>query len=103
MTAATRPLAELHAGMRLAVDIRDASGAVLLTAGCELSDGLIAAMRRRGIDSATVDQAATLTPAEMEARREAIRTRLAQLFRHAGDTVADRQLFEILLDYRLEQ
>lgn len=101
MTAATLPLSEVGAGMRLASDLRDGSGAVLLAAGCELNDGLIAALHRRGIERVSVEQAVMRSPEEQAARVEAIRTRLAYLFRHAGD--AERELFEALLDYRLEQ
>lgn len=52
---------------------------------------------------------ATGVPAEAaaeeasETRREAIRARLRHLFRRAGDGEANRLLYEVVLEYRLEQ
>lgn len=91
-------------GMRLGIDVRDAYGAVLLAAGSELSDSLLTALARRGIsDISIVEQQPSLSQAEREALHEKTRARLAHLFRRAGQTSLDRQLFELVLDYRLEQ
>ena len=90
-------------GMRLAIDIRDGHGAILLVAGGELTESLLAALRRRGISQVSVVEEEVLAIEEQEARREAIRVRLSHLFRHAGEAEADRFLFEAMLDYRLEQ
>lgn len=90
-------------GMRLATDVRDAHGAILLAAGSELSESLLASLRRRGIEQVNVAEEESLTAEELEARREVIRIRLAHLFRRAGEAEADCLLFEAMLDYRLEQ
>ncbi len=103
MSHLSLPLDQAAAGMRLAMDLRDASGAILLAAGSELSDALLTALRRRGIERVVVIDESALGSADREARSEAIRTRLAHLFRRAGGSEADRLLFEALLDYRLEQ
>ena len=97
------PLQQVAAGMRLATDVRDSRGAILLAAGGELNESLLAALRRRGIEQVSVVDQAMESEAEREAQREAIRIRLAHLFRQAGDTEADRLLFEAMLDYRLGQ
>lgn len=97
------PIADARPGLRLGLDLRDANGAVLLAAGSELTEPLIAALSRRGVETITVVQANDLTPEEMAARREAARLHLAHLFRRSVGREADRQLFEILLDYRMEQ
>ena len=90
-------------GMRLGEAVRDANGAVLLAAGGELTEHLLEALRRRGILQVVVAEEETLSEAEREARREAVRARLSRLFRGAGQGEADRQLFDAVLDYRLEQ
>ncbi len=97
------PLDRALPGMRLACDIRDAHGTILLAAGGELTVALLAALRRRGIGQVCVAGEATQTEDERQARREAIRIRLAHLFRRAGEAEADRRLFEAMLDYRQEQ
>lgn len=103
MSHLTLPLDRAAAGMRLAVDLRDDSGAILLAAGSELSGALLNALGRRGIERVVVIDESALNAEDGEARREAIRTRLAHLFRRAGGSEADRLLFEALLAYRLEQ
>lgn len=97
------PLDQAAPGMRLGEDVRDAQGAVLLAAGGELSESLLEALRRRGIQEVCVAQEETLSEAEREARREVVRARLSHLFRGAGADGADRQLFETVLGYRLGQ
>lgn len=103
MTPILLPLDQARPGQRLGSDLRDARGAVLLAAGSELSESLINALRRRGVESISVALADSITPEEQEMQREAARRRLAWLFRRAGESEAERQLFEALLDYRLER
>ncbi|MDO9226572.1 MAG: hypothetical protein Q8M09_16015 [Pseudomonadota bacterium] len=90
-------------GMLLGGDVIDANGAVLLAAGSALSESLLAALGRRGIRQVEVTRVEQLSESEREARREAVRARLAHLFRGAGETEAGRFLFEVVLDYRMEQ
>lgn len=103
MSHRSLPLGQAAAGMRLAMDLRDGSGATLLAAGSELSGALLNALGRRGIERVVVIDESAMAGEDREARSEAIRTRLAHLFRRAGGSEADRLLFEALLDYRLEQ
>lgn len=97
-------LDDAQSGMCLGIDVRDLHGAVLLAAGSELSDSLLAALARRGIrEIGIVEVCPPLSAEERETLRENARARLAHLFRRAGQTTTDRQLFELILDYRLEQ
>lgn len=96
-------LEQVTPGMLLGGDVIDANGAVLLAAGGELSESLLAALNRRGILQIEVVRVEQLSESEREARREALRARLAHLFRGAGDTEAGRFLCEVMLDYRMEQ
>lgn len=89
-------------GMRLGADVRDAHGAVLLAAGTELTESLLAALRRRGITEIGVLEVEQLSESQREARREAVAARLAHLFRRGGESEADRQLFDSVRDYRME-
>jgi transposase len=103
MNVRTLPLEQAETGMRLAVDIQDSHGAVLLAAGAKLTDELRAALRRRGIEQVSVVEEAALTAAERGARNAEIRARLDHLFRRFGETEANRMLHAALLEYRLEQ
>jgi hypothetical protein len=103
MTPRFIPLDNARAGMRLGIDICDARGAVLLAAGGELTEPLIVALRRRGIEQVCVATGEPLDAEALAARREATRLRIAHLFRRAGKADADRRLYEAVLDYRLEQ
>ncbi len=103
MNHQTLALDQVAAGMRLATDLHDDGGAILLAAGSELSAALLNALSRRGIERVAVVDESALVSEDRGARVEIIRARLAHLFRRAGDSEADRLLFEALLDYRLEQ
>lgn len=96
------PLEQAVVGMRLGADVQDAQGAVLLAAGAELTDSLLAALRRRGITQICVHEEEQLSESQREARREAVAARLAHLFRRALESEADRQLYDSVRDYRLE-
>lgn len=95
-------LAQAAPGMCLGAEVQDAHGAVLLAQGAELTESLLAALRRRGIARIEVLETSAPDAAELEARREAAKARLAHLFRRAGESDADRQLFLCVRDYRLE-
>lgn len=104
MNLQTLPLDQVDSGMSLGLDVRDLYGAVLLVAGCVLNDAMIASLRRRGVEQISVaTPASACTDAELATLREAQRVRLAHLFRHAGEAAADRALFEMVLDYRMER
>jgi len=90
-------------GMCLGEDVQDAHGALLLAAGGELTGHLLDMLQRRGIHQICVAEPEVPSTAEREALREAVRARLSYLFRGAGPDEADRQLFDSVLAYRLEQ
>lgn len=96
------PLQQATPGMRLGADVQDTHGAVLLSVGTELTESLLTALRRRGINEICVLMVEQLSDAQREARREAVAARLAHLFRRGGASEADRQLFDSVRDYRLE-
>lgn len=95
------PLEQVASGMCLADAVQDVHGVVLLAAGCKLTERLIEVLRQRGLQQVWIEEVETLSAAEREARRQAVRDRLARLFRHAGAGEADRQLFDSVLAYRL--
>lgn len=95
------PLAEVLPGMRLADDLRDASGQVLLPRGSELSESTLSALARRDIAILPIVTAAVVDEAALQARREASRLRLQHLFRHAGSP-SSQALLKIMLEYRQE-
>lgn len=88
-------------GARLAADVRDAEGRVLLVGGTELSAGAIASLHGRGVRQVQIVQEASAE--ELSARREAVVQRLAHLFRDTqGDPLMVR-MHEAVLAYRMEQ
>jgi hypothetical protein len=103
MTIQTLPLEQVMPGMVLGVDVQDAHGAVLLAAGGEISEALLSALGRRGVQQVSVLVQEVLSEAGREARREVLRARVDHLFRHAGEGAADRFLRQAILEYRLEQ
>lgn len=103
MIQRTLPLDQVRPGMQLATAVRDDHEVILLAAASVLTGAQIAALRQHGIGQVTVAEAGSLFGTECEARHAAMRARLAHLFRHTGEIEANRQLLEIMLDYRLEQ
>jgi hypothetical protein len=95
-------LDEASAGMVLADEVCDRQGNVLLAKGAELSESLMQALRRRGVESIRIEDDA-LSPEQLAAERERVAARLAHLFRkpHAG--AANTLLREQLIGYRMEQ
>ncbi len=53
-------------GMRLARDVKDASGMVMVKEGTVLSDGIIAGLKRRGVSSVMVEASDDKTGAAMD-------------------------------------
>jgi len=99
----TLPLDQACPGMKLAAHVRDDHDVTLPAAASVLTEVQLDALRQQGVSQIIVAEADMLPAAEQEAQREAIRVRLAHLFRHTGKTEANRLLYEIMLDYRLEQ
>lgn len=80
-------LAQVRPGMSLSNDLLDKQGHRLLPQGAVLTETMLAAMPRHGIDSLPIAAAATPTAEELQAERAARQQRLALLFRkHRWDS-----------------
>lgn len=88
-------------GMRLALDVCDGAGRVLVAAGAELGAAMLASLSARGIAEIAVEEA--LSAVEIEARRQAAVARLAYLFRRVEDDPLMARLHDAVRAYRLEQ
>ncbi|CAN7394395.1 hypothetical protein [Massilia sp. LjRoot122] len=93
-------LDEATVGMTLACDLLDQAGTVLLHRDSVLTDGLLAALARRGVARVRVAGEPD-GPDRSGARRERAAARLAHLFRHGAQGV-DAELRACLQDYRME-
>ena len=97
----TLALDDAREGMVLALELRDAGGAVLLPAGAALSASSLNSLRRRGIAQlCVVAEAPPEDPAIAIARRERLAQRLERLFRHSAADGATGILLARLHDYR---
>jgi hypothetical protein len=100
------PLEQATPGMTLSEPLCDAKGEILLPQGATLTEAVLAALQRRGIDMlpiATNDDAAQLTDAELEALRERARTRISRLFRRCGSDGAAGLLQQYITQLRMER
>lgn len=95
-------LDDAETGMILAVEVLDHQGSVLLPAGAALTDALLTSMGRRGIDKVRIVDDSVSTQ-DLEAERERIAARLAQLFRRPDAGAANAMLQAQLGAYRMEQ
>ena len=103
MSAGSRriDLAAATPGARLALDVCDASGRVLMAAGTELSESALASLRKRGVSQLHIE--VSMSEAELEACRQAAAQRLAHLFRRTQGNALMERLHDAVLAYRLEQ
>ncbi len=92
---------DASAGMTLGAPVADGRGGVLLPKGAALTDSLLTALRRRGIEQLQVEDDSA-DSAEDAAAAERIRARLALVFRHAGDDPLAAQLLQAITEFRLE-
>ncbi|GAB3472260.1 hypothetical protein GCM10027321_45050 [Massilia terrae] len=90
------------AGMVLADEVCDHQGKVLLAKGATLSDTLLVALRRRGVESVRIEDGG-ISAEELEAERERVAARLAQLFRKPHGGAADALLRAQVEAYRAGQ
>lgn len=90
---------DVIAGMVLAEAVHDSHGGVLLPSATTLTEAMLTSLRRRGIDSVFIVNNA-ISEAELEAERERIRKRLAELFRHCSSNRACAVLAQRILEYR---
>ncbi|HJV52278.1 MAG TPA: hypothetical protein VJ652_12490 [Noviherbaspirillum sp.] len=89
MTACARILAldQIMPGMTLSDALLDAQGNTLLPQGATVTEGVLHALRRRGIETVPVwIEAAAEPPGEAQTgvERERMRQRIAALFRRCG-------------------
>ena len=94
-------LTEAKAGTRLARDIQDAMGRVLMSAGTELTETSLASLQKRGIPHLDIEE--PLSDQELSEQRQAVTQRLAHLFRRKQNTPLTARLYDAVLAYHLEQ
>lgn len=85
-------------GMLLAESVLGEHGEVVLTQGVALTDALIKALRRRGIESLLV--CAEEAPPDQAAEQQQRLARLARLFRHVDGHTGTAYLQALLTQYR---
>lgn len=90
------------AGMVLAAEVRDAQGNVLLAEGAALTEALLSALRRRGVESVRIEDDG-MSEEQLAAERERVAARLAHLFRKPHGGAADKLLREQVCAWRMEQ
>lgn len=96
------PIEEVQPGMRLAGDVSDSGGRILVPAGCELTESTLSGLVRRDIQTLKVLREVEEDPAAREAYRAHLMAGLDQLFRKAGDGKETRLLYQAILDFRME-
>ena len=93
-------------GMALAAALLDANGSVLVAQDAVLTEGMLAALHRRGVARCVVRVAADTQEEQAQAvaqeRARAVQ-RLAQLFRHRDDCAGSALLLAQLRAYRSGQ
>jgi len=104
MTAAIRtiPLEQALPGMVLGDDVTS-GGNMLLPRGTAISAGQLDSLRRREVSEIVVETPGELSAAEIQEGREALRGRVARLFRRAGSDDTMQTLLRAVLEYRLEE
>lgn len=99
--ARTLPLDGVIAGARLAADVCDAAGRVLLATGTELSDAALNSLRQRGVPHVTV--AEPLSDAELAELRADVVKRVEHLFRNTTGDPIMRGMHDAVLAHHLKR
>lgn len=95
-------LDELLPGAVLADNVRDEAGRVLLRSGALMTESSIEALRRRGVESVSVEAAEGIpSPEHLAVERSRLEARLDLVFRQAGEGEANRQLRQAVLEFKL--
>lgn len=94
-------LHEATVGMRLAVDVVDANGQILLPAGVELDETRIRSLSRRKVAALIIERQPDAVA--NQAARERVERQLIKLFRHAGQGFETNELRQAVLEFRLER
>lgn len=97
------PLEDVMPGVILAAPVLDAGGHVLVPAGAELTESLLASLARRDVATLTITRELQEDPAARAARIALVTASLDRLFRRAGDGEASRALYRAVLAFRAEQ
>lgn len=106
MQHATMPLEAITGAPVLAAPVCDRGGQVLLPAGAQLTDSLVASLRRRGVETVVI--VSTDVPAQQEptmdlqAQQARVDARMQRLFRHALRTGHVNPLLHMVSRYRME-
>lgn len=102
-TSQILPLESVRPGMRLAEAIRDRLGNVMLAADITLTEAHLSALAQRGIASAKIHpERIPPSDEEIAAMKASTEDRLRHIFRKTLERPGNRKLFDILLDFRLE-
>ncbi|SRR5450830_104542 len=94
-------LADVKPGMVLAEAVLDKAGTRLISAGVELTEKSIHALKQRGVQSITV--LPPVTEGQHNEAREQKLQRLDVLFKNSLDSEANRLLLDSLRRYRMTQ
>ena len=95
-------LEAVQPGMKVADAVVDDSGRVLVPAGADVTEAMLASLLRREVVSIKVELEVEEDPAAREAHRAMIVSRLDRIFRKAGDAAETRTLYQAVLDHRME-
>ena len=93
---------DASAGMVLADEVCDRQGNVLLARGATLSEGLLAALRRRGVEGVRIEDD-SVSDEQLATERERVEARLAHLFRKQHGGKADALLRQQITAWRMER
>jgi len=93
-------LADASAGMVLAADLVDDGGAILVPRAATLTDSLLGALRRRGVERCVIVVEEAVDAAALERERQQRLQRLERLFRHTAGAPGSAQLLARLRAYR---
>lgn len=96
------PLDQVAPGTLLAEPVIDEMGRVLVPSGSELTESMLRSLARREIAELSVVREVEEDAAEREAYRLKRVAELDLVFRHAGEGVETRLLYQAILDYRME-
>lgn len=94
------PIHEAQTRMRLAADVLNAAGAVLLTVGTELDEAALAGLRRRGIEFIVVDRPDPRSETEIADELARMEARVLHLFHRHRDNPELQSLMQLVLEYR---
>ena len=101
MSVKVVPLDQLLPGATLGDNVQDEAGRVLLRVGAVVTESAIEALRRRGIEQVSVEVVEKMNAEQFANEKMRLETRLHDAFRRAGESEANRQLFQAVLEFRL--